>query len=193
MHCDSLHREPTRRTAGGPCLRIRKENGVIRESEWTESEIDLNPAVLSRRKNAVRIFYKELWDKADVSLIPKLFHDGFTFRGSLGPVLVGHKEFADYVNWLTKVLERYTSDILALVEEGDRIAGKLRFHGIQRGVFFGIAPTARHVAWLGAPIFTFEGDKIRDLWVLGDVYGLIRQLTDTPDQVDFEVKNSEIR
>ena len=34
----------------------------------------------------------------------------------------------------------------------------------------------KHVAWAGAPFFTFEGDRVRDLWVLGDVHGLIDQL-----------------
>ena len=34
---------------------------------------------------------------------------------------------------------------------------------------FGVAPTGRHVWWYGTPIFTFEGDLIRDLWVLGDI------------------------
>ena len=40
---------------------------------------------------------------------------------------------------------------------------ELRFHGIHRGSFFGFSGTGRHVAWHGAPIFTFEGELIRDL------------------------------
>lgn len=148
-------------------------------------DIDLAPEHLSARKNAVRIFYKELWDRSDISLIPSLFHEDFTFRGSLGPVLVGYQEFSDYVMWLTQTLENYTSDIFALIEQGNQVAGKLRFHGIHRREFFGVPPTGRHVAWHGAPIFTFEGDRIRDLWVLGDIYGLMRQLTDQPDQIEF--------
>jgi len=149
------------------------------------NEIDLDPSRLSRRKNVVRVFYKDLWDKSDVSLVPQLFHPRFTFRGSLGPALVGYEQFSDYVRWLTAVLENYTSDILALVEEGDTVAGKLRFHGIHRGAFFGHPGTGRHVAWHGAPIFTFEGDRIRDLWVLGDIHGLLRQLSESPDALDF--------
>jgi hypothetical protein len=148
-------------------------------------EIDLDPGGLSRRKNMVRVFYKEVWDQANVALVPELFHRDFTFRGSLGPVLVGHAQFIDYVKWLTGVLENYASDILCLVEEGDTIAGKLRFHGVHRGAFFGFPGTGRHVAWHGAPIFTFDGELIRDLWVLGDIHGLIRQLSAEPDRLDF--------
>ncbi len=56
------------------------------------------------------------------------------------------------------------------------MAGRLRFHGCYRRDMFGFAPTGKHVAWAGAPFFTFEGDKVRDVWVLGDVHGLIEQL-----------------
>lgn len=148
-------------------------------------EINLDPNVLSRRKNLVRIFYKDLWDRQDLSLVSHLFHPEFTFRGSLGPVLVGEEQFSQYVKWLTGILERYTSDILGLVEEGDQIAGRLRFHGIHRGELFGIPPTGRHIAWDGAPIFTFEGDRIRDLWVLGDIHGLLAQLKQPADRLEF--------
>lgn len=133
-------------------------------------------AALSPRKRVVHRFYKTMWDHADKSLIPGIFHDGFTFRGSLGPVLTGHHAFAGYVDLVTGALGEYTSDILMMVEEGDTVCGKLRFHGVHRKALFGFEPSFRHVAWHGAPIFTFEGDKVRDLWVLGDIHGLIAQL-----------------
>ena len=131
---------------------------------------------MSHQTEIVTLFYKGLWDKADKSLIPAVFHEGFTFRGSLGPVLVGHEAFAGYVDFVTGALENYTSDILELTEQDNRVAGRLRFHGLHRAELFGFAPTGKHVAWAGAPFFTFEGDKVRDLWVLGDIHGLIEQL-----------------
>ena len=124
----------------------------------------------------MRAFYKDMWDRADKSLIPTIFHAGFTFRGSLGPTLVGHDEFADYVDWVTGALGQYTTDILALIEEGNRVSGKMRFHGFHRRELFGVPPSGRHVGWIGMPIFTFEGAKVRDLYVLGDIHGLIAQL-----------------
>ncbi|MFM2422987.1 MAG: hypothetical protein RL291_1517 [Pseudomonadota bacterium] len=141
-----------------------------------EPALDLSGVRLSPQKEMVRVFYKELWDRADTNLIPQIFHEDFTFRGSLGPVLKGHQEFAGYVAYVTGALDRYTSDILQLVEEGPVVTGKLRFHGLHRAEMFGIAPTGRHVWWYGAPIFTFEHGKVRDLFVLGDVHGLIGRL-----------------
>lgn len=141
-----------------------------------EPALALCPGSLSPRKEVVRRFYKELWDHADTSLIPELFHEGFTFRGSLGSVLVGAAQFAGYVEQVTTALEHYTSDILLLLEEGEQVCGKLRFHGLHRAPLFGIPSSGRHVWWHGTPIFTFEGEKIRDLWVLGDIHGLRARL-----------------
>lgn len=141
-----------------------------------EAALDLTGVTLSPQKETVRAFYKDMWDHTDKSLIPHIFHEGFTFRGSLGPVLVGHAQFAGYVDFVTGTFERYTTDILALIEEGNRVSGKMRFHGRHRTEIFGVAPTGRHVWWTGMPIFTFDGPKVRDLYVLGDIFGLIGRL-----------------
>jgi len=141
-----------------------------------EPPLDLSKVPWSHQKEIVRVFYKEMWDHADTSLVPRIFHPDFTFRGSLGPRLVGHKQFTGYVEFVTGALERYTSDILAIGEEGSQVFGKLRFHGYHRRELFGVPPTGRHVWWYGTPIFTFDGDLVRDLWVLGDIHGLVERL-----------------
>jgi predicted ester cyclase len=141
-----------------------------------EPPLNFDGVTLSPQKETVRAFYKDMWDRGDKSLIPAIFHADFTFRGSLGPTLVGHDEFATYVDWVTGALGHYTTDILALIEEGNRVSGKMRFHGFHRRELFGVQPSGRHVSWIGMPIFTFEGDKVRDLYVLGDIHGLIAQL-----------------
>ena len=141
-----------------------------------EPSLNFENVTLSPQKETVRFFYKEMWDRANKSLIPKVFHSDFTFRGSLGPTLVGQEQFAGYVDWVTGALDRYTTDILALIEEGNHVSGKMRFHGFHRGELFGVPPSGRHVWWTGMPIFTFEGDKVRDLFVLGDIHGLISRL-----------------
>jgi predicted ester cyclase len=141
-----------------------------------EPAMALDGVVLSPQKEVVRAFYKDMWDHADKSLIPKIFHKGFTFRGSLGPELIGYDQFAGYVDWVTSALGQYTTDILAMIEEGNRVGGKMRFHGCHRKELFGVAPSGRHVWWIGMPTFTFDGLKVRDLYVLGDIYGLIARL-----------------
>ena len=141
-----------------------------------EPALEFEGVALTPQKETVRVFYKELWDRADKSVIPAIFHADFTFRGSLRATLVGHDEFAGYVDWVTGAFGRYTTDILAMIEEGNRVSGKMRFHGFHRKELFGVPPSGRHVWWTGMPIFTFEGAKVRDLFVLGDIHGLIGRL-----------------
>jgi len=141
-----------------------------------ESAMTFDGTVLSPQKEVVRVFFKEMWDKADKSLIPTIFHRDFTFRGSLGPVLRGYDQFAGYFDMVTGALGQYTSDILDMVEEDNKVFAKLRYHGYHRGKLLGYPPTGRHVWWYGTPFFTFDGSKVRDLWVLGDVHGLIERL-----------------
>jgi len=62
-----------------------------------EPPLALPTAHWSAQKEAVRIFYKEMWDHANTALVAQLFHPDFTFRGSLGPQLVGHQQFIGYV------------------------------------------------------------------------------------------------
>ena len=143
-----------------------------------EPALDLTGVTLSPQKEMVRVFYKLLWDHADKSLIPTIFHPDFSFRGSLGPTLVGYRQFGGYVDWVTGTFGQYTTDILALIEEGNCVSGKMRFHGFHRKELFGVPPSGRHVWWTGMPIFTFEGPKVRDLFVLGDIHGLIGRMRD---------------
>jgi hypothetical protein len=70
---------------------------------------------------------------------------------------VGHDQFAGYVDFVTETFGQYTTDILAMIEEGNRVGGKMRFHGFHRKELFGVPPSGRHVWWTGMPIFTFEG------------------------------------
>ena len=65
---------------------------------------------------------------------------------------------------------------LLFAKEGARVAGKMRFHGYHVKALFDVDPSGRHVWWTGMPIFTFEDGKIRDLYVLGDVHGLIARM-----------------
>jgi steroid delta-isomerase-like uncharacterized protein len=124
----------------------------------------------------VRRFYDEIWNRPDVAVVPEILAPDVTFRGSLGPVKVGHAEFIDYVNDVTGALGDYRCDIETLVTDGDRAAARMLFSGVHRANFLGVPATGRRVAWAGAAFFTFSGGLVSDLWVLGDLEGLRAQL-----------------
>lgn len=130
----------------------------------------------SHIRAVVESFYADVWNRHDKSKIPALLRDNFTFRGSLGQAKVGHDGFGAYVDFVHTALANYRCDILDLVVEDSKAFARMRFSGTHRGEFFGFKPTQKHVEWLGSALFSFEGDKVADLWVLGDVHGLLQLL-----------------
>jgi predicted ester cyclase len=91
-------------------------------------------------------------------------------------VLIGHEQFAGYVDDVVGALPDFVCEILQMTEEADRVVAKMLFGGTHAGVLLGYAPSGRHVSWHGSAHFTFRDALVDDLWVLGDVYGLQRAL-----------------
>lgn len=127
-------------------------------------------------RTVIESFYADIWNRHDKSKIPALLCENFTFRGSLGQAKTGHDGFASYVDFVHEALAEYRCDIIDLVVEGSKAFARMRFSGIHRGEFFGYQPTDKPVEWLGSALFTFNGEKVADLWVLGDVHGLLQLL-----------------
>jgi steroid delta-isomerase-like uncharacterized protein len=132
---------------------------------------------LERHKQQVRRFYDEIWNRADLTVIPELLTTDVVFRGSLGAELTGQAEFAGYVREVTSALADYCCEIETLVAEADRVVARMTFSGRHRGPLLGVPATGRRVSWAGAAFFTFSGGRIADVWVLGDPRGLAEQLT----------------
>ncbi len=117
-----------------------------------------------------------LWNAHDKGAIPSVLHENFTFRGSLGQEKRGHEGFAEYLDRVHSAFGDYRCVIEELVAEGDKTFAKMPFTGIHRAELMGYPPTQKRVSWAGCALFTFEGEKISDVWVLGDLKGLEEQL-----------------
>lgn len=124
----------------------------------------------------VRRFYGEMWNRFDHAMIPELLDVDFAFRGSLGTETRGHAEFAGYMDAIRAAFPDFCNEIVEMVSEGDRVFARLRYTGTHRGEILGIAATGKRIEYAGAALFTIRGGKIASAWVLGDVYGLLRQL-----------------
>jgi predicted ester cyclase len=124
----------------------------------------------------VERFYNEVWNRADEAVAYDILHHDFRFRASLGPEKQGPDGFIEYMRLIHKALSGYTCTIQDIIEQDGRVAARLRFAGLHVGTFFGVAPTAREIAWSGAAFFTTDGARITSLWVLGDVDAVKQQL-----------------
>jgi hypothetical protein len=87
-------------------------------------------------------------------------------------------------------MQRFESILGTHAEEGNCVAGKMRFHGIHWKELFGVPPSVRHVWWIGMPIFTFEEARVRDLFVLGDITSRGPRLNRAPTSwTDFALRS----
>lgn len=131
---------------------------------------------MSSHKECVRRFYEAIWNKADKEVIPELLHENIRFRGSLGLMQHGHAGFAGYLDFVRQALDEYRCEIVDMVAEDDKVYARMLYSGIHHGEFFGFAPTHARLKWDGIAAFTFVDGKIAELWVMGDVQGIMKQL-----------------
>ena len=132
----------------------------------------------SNMKNRILIekWYYQMWNQWDETIFPKILDRQITFRGSLGQEKKGYDGLSEYINFIKTAFPDFHNEIEFIITEGDCSFAKLKYSGTHRGEVFGIAPTHRKIAYYGSAVFTFENEKIKDVWVLGDIYGLVNQL-----------------
>jgi predicted ester cyclase len=129
-----------------------------------------------RNRLLIERFYHEMWNRFDKAIISDILSEDLQFRGSLGQSVRGHAEFGEYVDFIQRAFPDFSNEVEEIISEGDKAFAKLCYRGTHRGEIFGIAPTGRLIRYAGAAVFKFRGDLIVEVWVLGDVYGLISQL-----------------
>lgn len=131
---------------------------------------------MATAKALVERFYHEVWNKAEQRAAREILHPDVVFRGSLGSQLRGADGFIAYLRSVHAALANFVCTIEDLIETEDRAAAKMLFRGTHRGTFFGIEATGREITWNGAAFFTIEDGVIAEIWVLGDIDAIKRQL-----------------
>ncbi|XPV67558.1 MAG: ester cyclase [Halarcobacter sp.] len=127
-------------------------------------------------KNLVKLYYEELWNKHNKEYIDILFDEEITFHGSLNVVAKGKKEFETYMdNVLTGIPNLYHG-VEIMISEDDKIAVRAVYNGTHKGKLFDFEPTNNRIKYNGASFFRFKDGKICDIWVLGDLATLHKQL-----------------
>ena len=129
-----------------------------------------------RPRRLVERFYHEVWNTGDETVAREILDPDFRFRGSLGPERIGPDGFIDYMRSIRTALADFECIIDDLIEGDMRVAARMRFRGIHSGEFFGMPATGQEIIWGGAAFFTMDRGHIAELWVLGDIDAVKRQL-----------------
>src|SRR5215217_4362620 len=70
---------------------------------------------------------------------------------------------------------RGTVEDVLLAEDG-RLMGRVTWHGTQQGMFLGLPPTHKAVAFAVIHILRFDAGQIVEWWGVADVFGALVQL-----------------
>jgi predicted ester cyclase len=84
--------------------------------------------------------------------------------------LLAHIEFYE------SAFPLYQLHIEDMLEEGDKVFVRARFHGIHQGMLNGIAPTGAHVDLPVMLLYRIENGKIVQFWMEANIMTLMEQL-----------------
>ncbi len=121
-------------------------------------------------------FYNDMWNRFDTNVLTDIVSPTLHFRGSLGQTRIGIDEFIEYVAFVQAFAPDFHNTVVDTISDEHRTFARLTYTGTHHGELFGIAPTGRRFEYAGAAIFTFDHNLISDVWVLGDIHGLLQQL-----------------
>jgi predicted ester cyclase len=128
-------------------------------------------------KELVKLYYDELWNKQNKDYIDILFDDNITFHGSLDITVKGKEEFKKYMDTMLLGIPNLFHSVITMVSEGDTIAVKALYNGRHTGKLFDYEPSNNKIVYNGASFFKINDSKIVDIWVLGDLKNLTKQLS----------------
>jgi steroid delta-isomerase-like uncharacterized protein len=124
----------------------------------------------------VHRFYDVLWNAWDDDAVAETLHPDLRFRGSLGQETVGLDQWRDYRDGVRRASPDFHNHVVDLVAEGDRAAARLVWSGTHSGPLLGVEATGRRFSYDGAAFFTSRDGMLADIWVVGDLDALRRQL-----------------
>jgi steroid delta-isomerase-like uncharacterized protein len=124
----------------------------------------------------IRRFYEELWNRGDLAVAQELLQPEIRFRGSFGTTIEGLPAVMRYVEQTRAAFPDWHNRIDELIAADEKVVARMTWTGTHRGEFFGIPPTGRKVAYVGAAIFEVRHGKIQEGWVVGDTQELWRAL-----------------
>ena len=131
---------------------------------------------MKTKKQIVESYYENLWNKQDKTYIDKLFDDNIVFRGSLGIETRGKEGFTEYFDMITTAIPNLYHGIEVLIVEDNQVAVRAVYNGTHKGKLFEFEATNNRIKYNGASFFKIENEKIVEIWVLGDLNVLYKQL-----------------
>lgn len=131
------------------------------------------------RKALVRRFYEEGYNKGNLAVVDEMLAPDITTHG-IALSMPGREGFKQRITSFRTAFPDLRITVEDQIFEGDRGVVRLTWHGTQRGVYEGIAPTGKQATWTATVIARWSGNRVVEVWGNYDTLGLMQQLGAMP-------------
>lgn len=142
---------------------------------------------MSMMKNSelVRTYIEEAFNKGNINAVDRflspafLDHNPFSPQQALGPA--GQKQM---ISRFHEAFANLHITLESVISEGDIVAARGTYSGMQKGSFMGVPPTGKRVSWQAMAFFRVANGKIAERWSNHDLLGLLQQLGLIPERIE---------
>jgi steroid delta-isomerase-like uncharacterized protein len=163
---------------------FKKKNGALSPRIGRMTPRDAGPAPAERttvmsgeqNKELARRYLEEVWGMGNVVAEEELLATDFVDHmppAGTPPTREGHQRSLVMFRTAFPDMKITVEDLIA---EGDKVVDRWTVTGTQTGDLFGMTPTGKRIEISGMDILRIEDGKIREIWHVEDVFGMLRQL-----------------
>ena len=171
-------------------LGLRRQLGIVTDDELADvaapaaqgATADASPAAAcpattaAANEELIRRYLAEVWGQGDIGAIDEVLAPGHVHHQPRGAVVQDPAALAASAREFRAAFPDFRTAVDEAIAAGDRVVVRWTRTGTHLGLFRGLAPTGRAVAWTGIWIARVACGRVAETWSEADVLGLYRQL-----------------
>jgi steroid delta-isomerase-like uncharacterized protein len=133
-----------------------------------------------QNKDLARRFYDEVLSKGDLDRIPELCAEDVVDHEAPPEMPQGIEGVRAFVQMFRQGFPDLRASVEDMLEDGDRIAARVKFTGTHDGEFMGVPPSGAHIEIETIDIVRVVDGKAVEHWGVTDNLGLMQQIGAIP-------------
>lgn len=137
-------------------------------------------AVADRNERLVREYFQAVWNEGNLDVFDTdIVRDDYVLHAQSDDDYSVAQLRTAWTDW-HRAFSDLSNEIRDIIVTNDRVVIRYRFSGTHNAEIMGIPPTGKTVETAGIVIFRLEDGQIAEAWAMDDVFGLRKQLGDSP-------------
>ncbi len=127
-------------------------------------------------KRDARRYMDELYNKGNTAVVFEMLAANFVYRNPAPPITPDREGLIQEMTMVRTAFPDLKVTVDDVLIEGDKGVMRWTMSGTHEGVFYGIAPTHKHVVWSGIAIWRTVDNKLVESWNFLDRLDLLNQI-----------------